>query len=91
MIYDQDNNFLGLRSMPGSALGDTLYVEFQHGNADQGPVNFSAASINFHEVYDVAADKWQMHNLYNSTAPATLQAMHTKLHAFFDCAGDACP
>ena len=88
---DQDNNFIGLRSMPGSALGDTLYVEFQHGNADQGPVNFSASSINFHEVYDVAADKWQMHNLYNSTAPATLQAMHTKLHAFFDCAGDACP
>ena len=88
---DLDNNFIGLRSMSGSALGDTLYAEFQHGNADQAPVNFGASSVNFHEVYDVAADKWQMHNLYNSTAPATLQAMHAKLRAFFDCAGDACP
>ena len=86
-----DNNFIALRHPDASgAYGDTLYAEFQNGNADKAAVSFSAAAINFHEYYDVSADKWHMHNLFNTTAPATLQALHAKLHTAFSCAGDAC-
>ena len=79
------------KSRASGAFGNTLYAEFQHGNADKAAVNFSAGDVNFHEFYDASADKWQMHNLFNATSQATLDALHTKLHDAFNCAGDACP
>jgi len=89
---DENNNFIALRHPDASgAFGNTLYAEFQHGNADKAAVNFSAGDVNFHEFYDASADKWQMHNLFNATSQATLDALHTKLHDAFNCAGDACP
>ena len=75
--------------MPGSAFGDTMYAEFQTGQQQQENVDFTKPD--FHELYDTTKDAWMMNNLYNSTAAATLNNMHNKLHQFFTCAGDACP
>ena len=52
-------------------------------------VDFS--KVDFHEYYDVTTDPWQMNNLYNSTSPATLGKLHSKLRTYFQCAGDTCP
>ena len=81
------NNFIALRSMPGSEFGDTLYAEFQ--TAPKAQTVFDKPD--FYEYYDNAKDKWQMDNLYNSTDGATLKALAAKLHAFYDCSGDNCP
>ena len=83
------NNFIALRSMPGSAFGDTLYAEFQTGEQNVADVNFTA--VDFVEAYDAAADPWMMRNLANSTPAASLAAMSAELHRWFACAGDACP
>ena len=81
------NNFIALRSMPGSEFGDTLYAEFQ--TAPKAQTVFDKPD--FYEYYDNAKDKWQMDNLYKSTDAATLKALAAKLHAFYDCSGDNCP
>ena len=83
------NNFIVLRSMPGSEFGDTAYMEFQTGNQDTEDVDF--ATPDFFELYDTAADPWMMKNKYSATPAATLAAMHAKLREFASCAGDACP
>ena len=96
------NNFVALRHVggqPGAANSeDTLYAEFQHGNLDIAPVDFSAPS--HYEFFDVGAgDFWQMNNLYydaqgqRATAERgeTLDKLHELLRRWLSCAGDACP
>ena len=49
--------------------------------------------------YNMTSDPWSMHNLINNThgtlETAAISAMadelHTLLHTWFDCEGDACP
>lgn len=83
------NNFIVLRSMPGSEFGDTMYAEFQTGNQNSKNIDFS--NPDFYEFYNVTVDPWMMHNQYNNTPAATLQKHHTALIEFAHCAGDACP
>lgn len=83
------NNFIVLRSMPGSEFGDTMYAEFQTGNQNNADVDF--ANPDFHELYNCTADPWQMQNLYNETSSNTLTALHSALRVFASCSGDACP
>jgi hypothetical protein len=83
------NNFIVLRSMPGSQFGDTMYAEFETGDLNRAEINFT--KVDFHELYNSTADPWQMQNLYNSTSATTLTALHDALRVFASCAGDACP
>lgn len=83
------NNFIVLRSMADSAFGNTMYAEFQTGNLNKGPIEFTTPD--FYEFYDVSNDTWMMNNLYNHTSRATIQAHHDALQTFFTCAGDTCP
>jgi hypothetical protein len=41
--------------------------------------------------YDASVDKWMMNNLFNTTAPSKLTALHTALHKLAACAGRATP
>ena len=88
---DDQNNWIALRrpGKGGDADPSTLYAEFQAGDLSSAPVEFDA--VNFVEVYDVAADPWQMRNLANATPAAARQALHDKLHRWYKCAGDTCP
>ena len=83
------NNYITLRSMPGSEFGDTLYTEFQRSNKNGHPVDF--AKVDYHEFYDVSSDKWQMSNIYATTPTAKLARLHNELRTFYTCSGDTCP
>eukprot|EP01048_Picozoa_sp_COSAG05_P016282 COSAG05_NODE_2077_length_3603_cov_18.751712_5_plen_60_part_00 len=55
--------------------------------------------VDFIEHFDVTEDPWHMHNLYNNSAQGAagaganpeVVALHTELHKWFGCSGDACP
>ena len=88
---NQANNFIGLRRPPGTAGGDVLYAEFQSGDLAKADVKFDA--VDFTEYYNVSADPWQMKNLAASSSltVAARDELHTRLHLWYNCAGDACP
>lgn len=74
-------------------------MEYQTG--DQLTANINFDRVDFIERFDVTQDAWHMHNLYNNSAGvgpagagpqgAEVAALHTELHRWFGCAGDACP
>ena len=43
--------------------------------------------VDFHEYYDVAADRWQQKNLWNSSTAALQAALHAELVNLFTCTG----
>jgi len=48
--------------------------------------------VDFVEYFNLTADNWQMNNLWNASSTAAAQAkLHTKLHAWYNCHGTACP
>jgi len=90
---DEANNFIGLRRPPldGVAGADVLYAEFQRGDLSTGK-DVAFDDVDFTEYYDTAADPWQLSNLAERADTAAARAkLHTRLHEWFGCAGDACP
>jgi len=87
------NNFIALRSMPGSEFGDTLYVEYQTGSQTKLDVNFSA--IGFVEFFNATDDQWMVRNLHNNSCGVqgmhVVGKMHDVLHKWFQCSGLVCP
>jgi len=86
---DRTNNFIAVRNMPGSELGDTLYAEFETG--DQKESNLEFIKPDFIEYYNHSSDPWQMNNLHKAATPTMMQALHKKVHRWFNCAGSSCP
>ena len=88
------NNYIAIRNMPGSPMGDTLYAEYQSGAMNQSwtnMINIDFTKVDFVEYYNSAADKWQLNNLAKTAPKAQLDALSAKLHKFFECSGDECP
>lgn len=54
---------------------DWLYVEYLNGSR---------------ELYDLRRDRAEVHNIYDSSPPATLAALSAKLQALADCSGADC-
>ena len=79
------------------AVATRRYAEYQSGFLNQSwthmkDIDFT--TVDFVEYYNVSNDPWQMDNLHKSTAaadPATIEELHLKVHAWYNCAGDACP
>lgn len=88
------NNYIAIRNMPGSAMGDTLYAEYQSGASNQSwtnMINIDFDKVDFVEYYDSSTDPWQMKNLHKTAAKDTLSALHEKVQSWYRCKGDACP
>ena len=51
----------------------------------------TGAGMQHYELYDIAADPYQMKNLYKVTSDATKAALHAQLRAYFNCRGASCP
>ena len=49
------------------------------------------APLQHYELYDVAADPHQMHNLFDATPEAQKAALHAELAAYYACRADTCP
>eukprot|EP01062_Namystynia_karyoxenos_P013945 TRINITY_DN15006_c0_g1_i1.p1 TRINITY_DN15006_c0_g1~~TRINITY_DN15006_c0_g1_i1.p1 ORF type:complete len:577 (+),score=144.50 TRINITY_DN15006_c0_g1_i1:70-1731(+) len=85
---DPSNNFIALRHMAGE-FGNTLYAEFQ--TSKSSDVRFDDPDTI--EYFRQDKDPWSMRNLYDDSSAnrTALQLLHTKLHAWFNCQGAACP
>ncbi len=62
------------------------YVEF-----DPGWTFAEGERLQHYELYDIAQDPYQLHNLYESTDPVTRAALHAQLATYWQCKGSACP
>ena len=51
----------------------------------------TGAGLQHYELYDAAADPYQLHNLYASTPNATRAALHAQLAEYWACSGWSCP
>lgn len=71
------------------ASSDFLYAEFATGQQDEHDVTFDPPD--FHELYDMAADPWSLHNVYGTAPNATRDALRARLRRWFECAGKDCP
>lgn len=82
------NNFIALRKMDSKG---TLYVEYQNGTQNDG-LDFD--SVDFFELYQCANDAWHIDNVYAQIVdaePETVEGLSDEVHAWYKCAGSACP
>jgi N-acetylglucosamine-6-sulfatase len=84
------NNYIALRSMPGSRFGNTLYAEYQTGDQSKKDVNFTT-HVDAHEYYNATADPWMLNNSYPDADSALQADLHDALQKWFKCAGASCP
>jgi hypothetical protein len=47
--------------------------------------------IQFHEMYDMDADPFQLHNVYNTLGAGMKATLHARLDALHHCQGESCP
>ena len=60
-IDGMDNNFIAIRTMPGSKFGNFLYAEFQWANGtNYGMGNVDFKSPFLFEAFDMDKDPWQV-------------------------------
>ena len=85
---DDRNNYIALRSL-GGAHGNLMYAEFQTGDLANAPIEFDA--VDFHEHYDMDADRWQMNNTYKELSDAKRSSLSAEVHRWYKCAGATCP
>lgn len=89
---DTHNNFIGIRYMAGSEFGDVSFTEYQTGDQANATIDFD--QVDFVEYFNVAADYWQMDNLWKRGGRGggpTQKKLHTNLHQWYKCKGDSCP
>jgi len=53
--------------------------------------DFLPGSIQFRELYDMATDPWQLHNLYDTASPTVKADLAARLAAVYTCSSTACP
>ena len=51
----------------------------------------SGAGLQHYELYDIAADPYQTHNIYPGASEEVRRALHRQLEEYFRCKGSTCP
>ncbi len=82
------NSWRQLRVM--NATMNWNYVEYDPAWKFQS-TDPTGAGLQHYELYDVATDPHQMHNIYGKASVATKTALHAQLTAYFGCRGASCP
>ena len=59
------------------------------GDLANAPIEFDA--VDFHEHYDMDADRWQMNNTYKELSDAKRSSLSAEGHRWYTCAGSTCP
>lgn len=80
-----NNSFVAMRVI-APETGDLLYAEFVDGH-DPASYYFAPSAINFHELYNVTADYYMLHNIYERAPQALKDLLHDRLHLAVTCQG----
>jgi hypothetical protein len=87
LVDAPSNAYSGLRIR--NMTHDLSYAEFRLGGGPHNPI--VPSGTNFTELYDNAADEYQLTNLAPTASPAFLAALHDELWAVATCSGAECP
>lgn len=47
--------------------------------------------VQMYQLFDLVADPYELHNVYNSTDPAIVKELASRLRKHYPCEGAACP
>jgi hypothetical protein len=84
-----NNTYIALRII--NSTHDLLYAEFTDVKI-AADWDFADGTINFHELYNITEDYYELKNIYNEANEGLKQALHTQLHTTFHCSGQSsCP
>jgi len=53
------------------------------------PVNLTCSYIRY-ELFDMATDPYELHNIYANASAAQKQTLHTLLRQWYECRGPSC-
>ena len=87
-IDDATNTHRSIRIV--NATASWMYAEFVD-VSEPAAWNFAPGSIEFRELYDMAKDPYQLHNLYASASQAVKDEMSQRLRQAYSCSGTTCP
>eukprot|EP01060_Flectonema_neradi_P002073 TRINITY_DN11254_c0_g1_i1.p1 TRINITY_DN11254_c0_g1~~TRINITY_DN11254_c0_g1_i1.p1 ORF type:complete len:541 (+),score=79.30 TRINITY_DN11254_c0_g1_i1:494-2116(+) len=79
----KSNTWRALRII--NATHNMQYIQYDH------TWTWNTSTIQFYELYDVAADPYQMHNLYDTYPDNLKDALNHELENYFGCSGATCP
>eukprot|EP01060_Flectonema_neradi_P001526 TRINITY_DN1090_c10_g1_i1.p1 TRINITY_DN1090_c10_g1~~TRINITY_DN1090_c10_g1_i1.p1 ORF type:complete len:537 (+),score=63.18 TRINITY_DN1090_c10_g1_i1:67-1677(+) len=77
------NTWRALRIL--NATHNVQYIEYDY------TWTFNSTSIQYHELYNLTQDPYQIKNLYPSAAGSFKESLHHELVAYFECSGADCP
>ena len=84
-LDDWSNTYIGLHVVD-QHIGHLKYAEYDPYGKQS---NFS--SVDFYELFDLAKDPFELHNIYNASSPKLKATLHSMVREFYECAGAACP
>lgn len=83
---EHSNSWRALRIV--NATHNLMYTEYDPTwQWNSGP---GGEGLQFFELYDVAADPYQMTNIYNSTSAEQRVELHSAISTYFQCSGASC-
>ena len=85
-LHDGGNNSFSAVRIIAPETGNLLFGEFNDGT-DPAGWHFAPGSINYYELYNVTADYYMLHNIYNDVAPALQAKLHSVLQTAIKCVG----
>lgn len=92
-LDDYSHTYIGLHIIDASlGSGHYKYGEYQNvcSSAQMlGKTCFD--NITIHELFDLVADPWELHNVYNTTNADVTKNIASRLRKYYPCQGTACP
>eukprot|EP00040_Diaphanoeca_grandis_P014408 m.73070 g.73070 ORF g.73070 m.73070 type:complete len:581 (-) comp24519_c0_seq1:34-1776(-) len=92
-LDDYSNTYIGLHSLD-KTIGSGMYKygEYQYlCSTEEILAKNCFSTIDMFQLFDLAVDPYELHNVYNETSPEIREALAKKLRAFYPCTGFACP
>lgn len=80
---------------PAIGTGHYKYAEYQYVCSTENILAhncFSNVTANgMYQLFDLTADPFELHNVYNSTSDTIRKALAAKLRQYYPCKGVSCP
>jgi len=72
--------------------GHYKYGEYQYVCSPEQIAAFNCfGDVDHYQLFDLTVDPFELHNVYNETAPEIRDALAKKLRTWYPCKGTACP
>mmetsp|Transcript_17366 Transcript_17366/g.51358 ORF Transcript_17366/g.51358 Transcript_17366/m.51358 type:complete len:434 (+) Transcript_17366:107-1408(+) len=92
-LDDYSNTYIGLHVLdPTLGSGHYKYGEYQYVcTTEQILAKECFSNIDMYQLFDLANDPYELHNVYNTTDPTITKELARRLRQYYPCVGTACP